>query len=66
MTTLAMLGPLGFQEIVIIIVVLMLLFGAKRIPQFMKNLGEGVRSMKTSLNDVNEVEKELTSDRKNS
>jgi sec-independent protein translocase protein TatA len=55
----ALLGPIGMQEALIIILAIAILFGAKRIPSFAKNLGEGIRSLKTSLKDADDVGKEL-------
>ncbi|GBE17089.1 twin arginine translocase protein A [bacterium BMS3Abin15] len=40
---------LGTKEIIIIVVVLILLFGAKRIPELAKSIGEGIRSLKKSV-----------------
>ncbi|MFQ5817097.1 MAG: twin-arginine translocase TatA/TatE family subunit [Terriglobia bacterium] len=41
--------PPGFWEIVVIVAVILLLFGGKRIPEMMRGLGEGIRSFKESL-----------------
>lgn len=56
MTT--MIYPLfiGTWEIVLIVAVVLLLFGGRKIPELMKGLGQGVRSFKEGLN---EVEKEV-------
>lgn len=49
---------LGTGEIIIILVVVLLLFGAKRIPELARSLGKGVHSFKEGLNDVTtEIEK---------
>ena len=42
---------LGIWEIGLIILVLLLFFGAKRIPQIGKGLGEGIRNFKGSIKD---------------
>jgi sec-independent protein translocase protein TatA len=42
---------LGVGEIVLILALLVLLFGAKRIPQIAKGLGEGIRNFRTSVRD---------------
>ena len=47
---------LGFWEIVIIALVVLLLFGGKKIPELMRGLGKGVKSFKQGMN---EVEKEV-------
>ena len=41
---------IGFQEIVIIALVVLLFFGGKKIPELMKGLGKGVRSIKDAMN----------------
>lgn len=41
---------IGFQEIVIIALVVLLFFGGKKIPELMKGLGKGVRSFKDAMN----------------
>ena len=50
------LGNLGTGEIVIIALVVLLLFGGKKIPELMKGLGKGVKSFKDG---INEVEKQI-------
>ena len=43
---------LGTGEIIIILVVVLLLFGAKRIPELARGLGRGVNSFRKGLNEV--------------
>lgn len=43
-------------EVLVIVLVILLLFGGKKIPELMKGLGKGVRSFKEGMNDV---EKEI-------
>ncbi len=45
------MGNLGFGELLIILVVLILLFGGKKIPDLAKSLGEGIRLFKKSINE---------------
>ncbi len=52
---------LGMTEILIIVLVLVLLFGARRIPELAKGLGEGIRNFKSGMRG--DEQKEL-SDRK--
>jgi sec-independent protein translocase protein TatA len=51
---------IGFQEIIIIALVVLLFFGGKKIPELMKGLGKGVRSFKDGMSgkDVEEEKKE--------
>ena len=54
---LLLIGNLGMGELIIILVILLLLFGAKKIPDLMKGLGRGVRSFKEGMNEVkNDIE----------
>lgn len=48
---------IGFQEIIIIALVVLLLFGGKKIPELMKGLGKGIRSFKDGLNGTEQEEK---------
>ncbi|MBQ7273321.1 MAG: twin-arginine translocase TatA/TatE family subunit [Bacteroidales bacterium] len=47
---------IGHWEIIAIVLVILLIFGGKKIPELMKGLGKGVKSFKEG---VNEVEKEI-------
>ena len=44
-----MLRSIGLPELLVILVVAMLLFGGKKLPELAKGLGEGIRNFKTSL-----------------
>ena len=44
--------PLGTQEIIIIAIIILLLFGGKKIPELMKGLGKGVKSFKDGVNGI--------------
>ena len=44
----------GTGEIILIVLVVLLLFGGKKIPELMKGLGKGVRSFKEGMNGINE------------
>jgi sec-independent protein translocase protein TatA len=48
------------QEILVIALIILLLFGGKKIPELMKGLGKGVKSFKEGMNEV----KDLTEDKK--
>ncbi len=43
---------IGWQEIVVIVLVVLLLFGARRIPELMRSLGKGVREFKEGMKDI--------------
>ena len=56
MNKLLFLGTLGAGEIFFIALVVLLLFGGKKIPELMKGLGKGIRSFKEGMNNI---EKEI-------
>lgn len=49
------MGNLGFTEILIILLVVLLLFGAKRLPEVGASFGKGIREFKRSLSDTQEA-----------
>lgn len=59
-TTLLLMG-IGTQELLFIILILLILFGGKKIPELMKGLGKGVKSFKEGMNEVEENLKETDS-----
>lgn len=59
MNNLLFLGNIGAGEIVIVALVVLLLFGGKKIPELMKGIGKGVKSFKDGLK---EVEKDIDLD----
>ncbi|WP_337419825.1 twin-arginine translocase TatA/TatE family subunit [Phocaeicola sp.] len=52
-TTLLFMG-IGTQELLFIALIVLLLFGGKKIPELMKGLGKGVKSFKDGMNGVEE------------
>lgn len=59
-------GTLGATEIIIIALIVLLLFGGRKIPELMKGIGKGVRSFKEGVKgieeDINGDEKESDKD----
>lgn len=53
---------LGWGEIVLIVLVILLLFGGKKIPELMKGLGKGVKSFKSGLSEVESEIEEIKKD----
>ena len=47
-----LLFGLGTPEIILVVLLFLLLFGAKRIPELMKNMCKGVKSFKEGMKDV--------------
>ena len=46
------MGNLGFQEILLIAVVILVLFGSRKIPEFMRGLGKGIREFNDAKDNV--------------
>ena len=55
---------LGFQEILVIALIVLLFFGGKKIPELMRGLGKGVKSFKEGMNEVTDLKKEVEKDEK--
>ena len=63
---------IGTWELILIILIIVLIFGGKKIPELMKGVGKGVKSFKEGLNDVEDqinqadesLKKELREDTK--
>lgn len=67
MITPLLFGSLGFWEITIIALVVLLLFGGKKIPELMRGLGKGVKNfkegMKEAEDEVKEIKKDIDTDK---
>ncbi len=48
-----MIGDIGMQELMVIFLIVLLLFGADRIPSLARGLGKGVREFKRVVNNAN-------------
>jgi sec-independent protein translocase protein TatA len=54
-----MFGSIGMQEIVLVLFILLLLFGAKRLPELGESLGKGIREFKRGVSEIKEdIDKE--------
>jgi sec-independent protein translocase protein TatA len=51
-TTLLFLSGLGMQEILLIGLFILMFFGAKKIPEFMRGLGKGIREFKSGVTEI--------------
>ena len=61
-----LLGMLGTNEIIIILVIVLLLFGGRKIPELMRGLGRGVREFNDAKTNVKREIEESSGDIKNS
>lgn len=57
------MGAIGFREILFVLLVVVMIFGAKRIPQIAAGLGSGIRNFKGSLRAGSEADSEDVGDR---
>lgn len=57
MMKLLILGNLGGMELVLLVVLVLLLFGGKKIPELMKGIGKGVKSFRDGMEGVADEEK---------
>ena len=59
------MGNLGWTELLIIALIVLLLFGGRKIPELMKGLGKGIRSFKDGMSEVTDaVNAKETDDKK--
>jgi sec-independent protein translocase protein TatA len=54
------MGKLGPTEIILILAIVLLLFGGKKIPELMKGIGKGVKSFKDGIKEEDETPKSDT------
>jgi sec-independent protein translocase protein TatA len=56
-----LLGVLGTQEIIIIAIIILLMFGGRKIPELMRGIGKGIREFNDAKNSVRkEIEEGAT------
>ena len=60
-----MFGNLGAVEIILILLIVLILFGAKKIPELAKGLGKGMSEFKKGLKDVEDEIKSADKDSEN-
>ncbi len=47
-----LLGMIGTQEIILIVIAILILFGGRKIPELMKGIGKGIREFNDAKNNV--------------
>lgn len=65
MNHLLLFGTLGTGEILILALIVLLLFGGKKIPELMKGIGKGVRSFKDGVKGIEDDIKDSSTDKEN-
>lgn len=58
MTNILLLFGLGASELLVIALIVLLLFGGKKLPELMKGLGQGVKGFKDGMKDIDETKEE--------
>jgi sec-independent protein translocase protein TatA len=65
LSTLLFLPNLGMSELLVIFLIIVLLFGAKKIPELARGLGRGIREFKDASKEIkNEIESGIKEDKK--
>ena len=65
MRNLLLFGSFGAGEVVVIALIVLLLFGGKKIPELMKGIGKGVKSFKDGVKGIeDEINADTTNDKK--
>ena len=61
-----LIGPVGPTELILIVLLVVLIFGARRLPELGKSLGEGIKNFKRSISGKEEKEKKTQEDKSKS
>ena len=56
-------GPIGIPELLLILLIVVIIFGARRLPELGKGLGEGIRNFKRGLGGKDAQDKKSDSDK---
>lgn len=51
------MGPIGIPELLIILAIIVLIFGASRLPEIGKGIGQGIKNFKSSMKDIEDSPK---------
>lgn len=54
MDVVALFGPIGLPEMLIILAIVVLIFGANRLPELGKGIGSGIKNFKSAMKDGSE------------
>jgi sec-independent protein translocase protein TatA len=56
--TIALIGPLGMPELIILLVIIIMIFGAKRLSGLGRGLGQSIKGFKEEMKDVRDEDRE--------
>lgn len=65
MGRLLFLGSIGITEILVLVLIVLLLFGAGKLPKLMKDMGKGVRSFREGVKGTDDDDKDVDTGGKN-
>lgn len=54
MTNLLFIGGIGLQEILVVMLIVLLFYGGRKIPELMRGFGQGVKAFKDGMNETSE------------
>ena len=60
MTHLLFLGGIGIQELLVVLLIILLIYGGKKVPEMMRGLGQGVKAFKDGMQETTKVLEEDT------
>ena len=60
MSHLLFLGGIGFQEILVVMLIVLLFYGGKKIPELMRGFGQGVKAFKDGMQETTKILEEDT------
>ncbi len=60
MSHLLFIGGIGFQEILVVMLIVLLFYGGKKIPELMRGFGQGVKAFKDGMNETTKILEEDT------
>ncbi len=55
-----LLGIIGWQELLVVAVIILILFGGRKIPELMRSLGRGIREFKEGMNEITNLDDTTT------
>lgn len=63
MNLLALLGPIGLPEMLIILAIILLIFGANRLPEIGRGIGQGIKNFRAATREASEERRRDEADR---
>jgi sec-independent protein translocase protein TatA len=55
-----MLGSIGPTELILILLIVIIIFGARKLPDLGRSIGEGIKNFKKSVNEAKDTDKDKT------